>query len=330
MRPTYAVSAHSSPVQTMMMFSLSIRSWLLVASGWLIFTAPSHAATVLLSRGEIDISFEEAFAYSLRHTNPSAYEASISKPQATFRVLENLYLLKRVSSLVEQSSLLTEAEREYLSTDLYRRALLDRYLENAVSKRMEEVDWEGLAESEYAQRKAEFKSPEEVRVEHILISIEDVPFDSFVSRVSEVQGALADSVSFTELITRYSDDPSVSRNGGDLGFFSRRRMQPTFSDAAFSLVEPGEITGPVMTRFGAHFLRLVDRREEETLPFERVKEGLIKDIKKATEARLREEFLNDFRAEIEPNLADIDEPALVQDFVQFYRESLESGDDQSK
>ena len=32
----------------------------------------AHAETVILSKEEVEINFEEAFAYSLRHTNPVA------------------------------------------------------------------------------------------------------------------------------------------------------------------------------------------------------------------------------------------------------------------
>ena len=44
------------------------------------------------------------------------------------------------------------------------------------------------------------------------------------------------------------------------------------------------MTGPVMTRFGAHFIRLIERRPEETMTFESVRPALIKEVKKSTEA----------------------------------------------
>jgi len=302
------------------MKSLTAVNTKLFAAGSLLLALAVRAETVVISHGGIDVSFEEAFAYSLRHTNPSAYVASMSKPQATFRVLENLYVLKRVAHLVETNELLSGDEREYLLQDQYRRALLERFLEDAIAERMADIDWEGLARAEYAQRKIELRSSEEVRVEHILVSIEGVPFDAFVSRVREVQEALAGPEDFSELVPRYSDDPSVGRNGGDLGFFTRSRMQPTFSEAAFSLVQPGEIAGPVMTRFGAHFLRLIDRRDAETLSFDSVKASLIRELEKSTRVRLREEFLSGFKAEIGMHLAEIDEPALVQEFLAVYEE----------
>lgn len=278
----------------------------------------ARADEVILSHEGVQISFSEAFAYSLRHTNPDAYAVSMSKPLATFRVVQNLYVYKRVASLMEASPTFSAVEWQYLIDDFYRRKLLARYLDDAIAERMTAVDWEGLAKAEFAQRKARLTSPEEVRAEHLLVSMEEVPFDAFVSKVRAVQEQLSLGADFADLVAQYSDDPSAVNNGGDLGFFSRKRMQPSFSNAAFALTEPGEIVGPVMTRFGAHFIRFIDRREEQPLTFDEVESRLIEEIKKETEARLREELLVEVRDEIESDLVTIDERALLARFLQAY------------
>ena len=97
-------------------------------------------------------------------------------------------------------------------------------------------------------------------------------------------------------------------------------MQPTFSEAAFSLTDPGDVIGPVMTRFGAHFIRLIDRKGGTQLTFNQVKDALIKDIKRATQTRLREEFLSELRSEIEESLARIDEQVLIDRLSQAYQQ----------
>ena len=317
-----ATGALSSYV--MKVFSI-FKSALVASALWPPLASEVCAETVLVSHAEVEITLEEAFHYSLKHTNPQAYEASIAKPQATRRIIENIYVLKRVASFVEDVHLVSAGALEYLREDLYRRVALERFLDDSIAARMSEIDWVGMARAEYAERKVELKSPEEVRVEHILVSIDGETFEVFVTKVREVIAALARSETFADLIVKYSDDPSVARNGGDLGFLPRERMQPTFSDAAFGLTIPGEIAGPVMTSSGAHFIRLIDRREEASLPFEKVKAELITKIKTETQTRLREELLNEFRAEIEPVLATINEPALVTQLLQKY-ESLTDTD----
>jgi len=291
---------------------------LVLAHLCLVNTGQAQTGDVVLQHDGIAISFEEAFNYSLRHTNPDAYEASLSKSQATTRVLENLYVLKRVAALAEGSSSFSASESQYLVNDIYRRQLLERYLADEIAARMELIDWRGLAQAEYAQRKADFVSPEEVRVEHLLISIDNLSFDAFVARVREVDRQVTSGGDFVGLIKEYSDDPSAARNSGDLGYFPRGRMQPAFSNAAFALTVPGEVVGPVMTSFGAHFIRFIGRKEEQSLPFDEVELRLIKQIKKETQAQLRKEILAEIIDEVRSDLVEIDEGALVARFLQAY------------
>ncbi len=61
---------------------------------------------------------------------------------------------------------------------------------------------------------------------------------------------------FGELAGAHSEGPSASM-GGDLGFFDRGDMVRSFSDAAFALEEPGDISDVVLTSFGLHIIQLV-------------------------------------------------------------------------
>lgn len=84
-----------------------------------------------------------------------------------------------------------------------------------------------------------------LKASHILVKNE---FEA-----KDLQKKLADGKSFEELAKDFSLCPS-SRNGGDLGEFSRGRMVPEFEKALLSL-KPGEISGVVRTQFGHHLIR---------------------------------------------------------------------------
>jgi len=55
-----------------------------------------------------------------------------------------------------------------------------------------------------------------------------------------------------------SQDPGSAQQGGDLGWFGRGQMVPSFEDAAFAL-EPGELSQPISSTFGYHIIRVEDR-----------------------------------------------------------------------
>lgn len=67
---------------------------------------------------------------------------------------------------------------------------------------------------------------------------------------------------FGTLARKYSSDPSVTVNGGDMGFVGRGVMVPEFEAMSFKL-KPGEISMPIETAFGFHIIQLLERRGNE-------------------------------------------------------------------
>ncbi|MFQ6618888.1 MAG: peptidylprolyl isomerase, partial [Fidelibacterota bacterium] len=64
---------------------------------------------------------------------------------------------------------------------------------------------------------------------------------------------------FSNLAKTYSEDPSSGPQGGDLNWFKKGTMDPTFEEAAFS-AKINEIVGPVLTRFGYHIIKVTDKK----------------------------------------------------------------------
>jgi peptidyl-prolyl cis-trans isomerase SurA len=67
---------------------------------------------------------------------------------------------------------------------------------------------------------------------------------------------------FGTLAKKYSADPSVTSNNGDMGWVGRGRMVPQFEATAFKL-KVGEISMPFETDYGLHILQLLGRRGNE-------------------------------------------------------------------
>lgn len=67
---------------------------------------------------------------------------------------------------------------------------------------------------------------------------------------------------FAQMAEMYSEDNGTRTNGGDLDWFGYESMVPEFSEAAFT-AEPGDLVGPVKTRYGFHIIKVEDHRTGE-------------------------------------------------------------------
>jgi peptidyl-prolyl cis-trans isomerase D len=140
-------------------------------------------------------------------------------------------------------------------------------------------------EAYYKANQQEFESPEQVRVEYVVLSrdllaqretvspeeIKAVYEQSFAARYKEraavrakIEEILAEArknpEKFAELAKQYSQDPGSAPQGGDLGYFGRGAMVKPFEDAAFKLKE-GEISPVVESEFGFHIIKLTGKRK---------------------------------------------------------------------
>jgi peptidyl-prolyl cis-trans isomerase C len=132
----------------------------------------------------------------------------------------------------------------------------------------------GLSEAEarefYDKNPDKFK-PEEVRASHILIRVPNNDQTIVAKAQAKAESVLKQTqggADFADLAKKYSDDES-KKNGGDLGFFPRGKLPPPFEQAAFSL-KPGQLSEIVVTQFGFHIIKVIDRRVLPMTPFEQV------------------------------------------------------------
>ncbi len=66
---------------------------------------------------------------------------------------------------------------------------------------------------------------------------------------------------FATLAKKYSQD-STAANGGDLGYFGKGQMDPTFEAAAFAL-QPGQVSGVVKSQYGYHIIKVLAKKDDQ-------------------------------------------------------------------
>jgi len=111
------------------------------------------------------------------------------------------------------------------------------------------------------------------------------------AKAQDLLKQIKDGADFAELAKTNSDCPS-SKQGGDLNFFGRGQMAPTFEEAAFAL-KTGQVSDVVETQFGYHIIKVTDRKNDT---FEKAKDDCMNLLTQPKRAELAEEYVASLKA----------------------------------
>jgi peptidyl-prolyl cis-trans isomerase C len=148
--------------------------------------------------------------------------------------------------------------------------------------------------------------PEQVNASHILVTVNtDDDEKTKKEKREKLENILKDirnGASFSENASLYSDCPSKSK-GGNLGFFKKGDMVKPFSDVAFSMPK-GEVSDIVETRFGYHIIKVLDKKETDTIPFEEAQKNIVSYLEGMEKNNIINEYLTNLRMEANIEYAD--------------------------
>jgi peptidyl-prolyl cis-trans isomerase SurA len=141
----------------------------------------------------------------------------------------------------------------------------------------------------YQANRAKFGEQELYRARHILLATPNDANDGDVEKVREkgnlVLKEARDGGDFAELAKKYSDDPNVSKDGGELGTFRKGELLPEMEDVVLKL-GLGEVSEPVRSKSGFHIIKLEKKFLGDIKPFDQVKAEIEENLyKQKSEAR---------------------------------------------
>ena len=107
-----------------------------------------------------------------------------------------------------------------------------------------------------------YQAKQQRRAKHILFNVgTDMTADEIKKIQTKALSVLSEvkknPKTFKKNAEKYSQDAESSKNGGDLGFFSRGDMTKAFDDAVFSMSK-NQISELIKTEFGFHIVMLTD------------------------------------------------------------------------
>ena len=131
----------------------------------------------------------------------------------------------------------------------------------------------------YDQHRDQYRSPEQVKVSHILIKtplpgpdgkVDEKGVAEAQRRAEDLLKQLKQGANFEDLAKKYSEDPGSAKEGGSLGWIGRGRTVPEFEKAAFSLPK-GQISDLVKSSYGFHIIRVDDKQDAHMKTLDEVK-----------------------------------------------------------
>jgi len=126
--------------------------------------------------------------------------------------------------------------------------------------------------------KCESKRGDQSHLRHILLAVFPSAADTSatIALADSLLQAARNGADFAEIAKTYSQDNDSRAQGGELGWFAARQLPPDFADAVTGWTTPGEIRGPVKSRYGIHLLKLLDYQPGKVLTlqddFDQIKE----------------------------------------------------------
>jgi peptidyl-prolyl cis-trans isomerase SurA len=150
----------------------------------------------------------------------------------------------------------------------------------------------------YQANRAKFGEQELYRARHILFVIPKDVTDSDLAKIRDkadkVLKEAKGGADFTELAKKYSDDPNVATDGGELGTFKKGDLLPEMESVVLKL-NPGEVSEPVRSKSGLHIIKLEKKFLGDIKPFDDVKGEIEENLyRQKSEARFTQ-WVSDLR-----------------------------------
>jgi peptidyl-prolyl cis-trans isomerase D len=135
----------------------------------------------------------------------------------------------------------------------------------------------------YSQNQESFRTPERVKVRHILLKTDGKPASeepTIKAKAEDLLKQIRGGADFAALAKKNSEDTGSAASGGEYpGFVTRGQTVPEFEKAAFSL-KPGQTSDLVKTQYGYHIIQVLQHEDARLRPFEEAKSELAVQAKK--------------------------------------------------
>ncbi|MEX2470515.1 MAG: SurA N-terminal domain-containing protein [Pseudohongiellaceae bacterium] len=140
---------------------------------------------------------------------------------------------------------------------------------------------EAQISARYEQELDAFEGASERRAAHILIEVSgDVSEEDALAQAEAARQRLDAGEEFAELALEFSSDTVSAEQGGDIGYTDGSAFPQAIEEALDELAL-NEVSGPVVTEFGVHLVKLTEAADQQFATFEEARERIERELKSA-------------------------------------------------
>ena len=175
--------------------------------------------------------------------------------------------------------------------------LAEEYLQR-VAENAQKLPLEKRAEELYQAYPEKAVMPELVHVQGIYVDLWGRTPEMALKRAQEAARKAREGADFDELVKTYSTDPQRDKTRGDFGLRPVSQVEEFAREAIATLKKKGDVTAPVKEPRGGYFVfRLVERKPAEKLPFEKVKDTIIREERTRLAKAARDNVMTELRSD---------------------------------
>ncbi len=277
---------------------------LILLSGGAAMTVPSIAADrgrdeiarvngVVITRRDFQVEYRQAVDRHAREGQPinEAYIAPVRRAVMRQMIAEELLFQESrrqgiVVTAREVDAAVAAARARFKDDEAFSKELAGRYMDDARYRRklhrQQAIDrlvtrqlMPSIAATEddirrfYDANPQRFKTPEKIRVRHILIRSQpgSEPGQDAAARrkIETIRDKIARGEDFAVLARQFSEEPARDQ-AGDMGYIQRGQVIPEIEAVAFDL-PVGETSPIVASGHGFHLIRVTDRKPAGVVSF---------------------------------------------------------------
>lgn len=231
-----------------------------------------------------EVSLTRAEVQQLAETNP----ADARSATGLERLVRTEIIRRAVAAEARRQGFDKRPEVATRMEQAARQALVTAYV-NDLSRPPEDFPSAEQLRQAYEANKAALQTPRQYRLSQIYLAGSDEQVRKRAEDLlREVRRRGSD---FAAVARRASQHTPSAAQGGDMGWLAEAELQPAVREAV-EKAGKGDIVGPVKGPEGWHILRVVERKEPQTAPFDQVREGLRNTLRLRRAAELEAAYLD--------------------------------------